>query len=235
MTITVNASDPARNLTGTRQITGGLGTPAAAAVLQSAVSGASFAANLPLAPGSLISLFGQNLADGTASAPSLPLGTLLAGATAVMAGNPLPLDYSSSGQINAAVPFGINTNTSHQILVQRDNTLSVPIPVNVGSVEPAIFAYPAPGEPPNQGAIVNAANYAVADPTNPVTAGNILAIFCTGLGRGESGAGRRRRSPVLARSQHHSHSQRDHRRPERAGDLLRPGPRIRRTLPALST
>ncbi len=182
VTITVNASDPARNLSGTRQLTGGLGSPATAPVLQSAVSGASFAANLPLAPGSLISLFGQNLADGTASASAVPLGGLLAGATVVMAGNPLPLDFSSSGQINAAVSFGIVNNTSHQILVQRDNTLSVPISVNVGSVEPAIFAYPAPGEPPNQGAIVNAATYAVADPTNPVTAGNILAVFCTGLG-----------------------------------------------------
>lgn len=182
VTLTVTANDPARKLSGSRQVTGGLGTPAAAPVLQSAVSGASFAANLPLAPGSLITLFGQNLADGTASAPSVPLGTLLAGATVVMAGNSLPLDFSSSGQINSAVSFGINTNTSHQILVQRDNTLSVPISVNVGSVEPAIFAYPAPGEPPNQGAIVNAATYAVADPTNPVTAGNILAVFCTGLG-----------------------------------------------------
>jgi uncharacterized protein (TIGR03437 family) len=151
-------------------------------VVQSAVNGASFAPNLPLAPGSLITLFGQNLADGTASASAVPLGTLLAGATAVMAGNPLPLVFSSSGQINSAVSFGIVTNTSHQILVQRDNTLSVPIPVNVGSVEPAIFAYPAPGEPPNQGAIVNAATYAVADPGRPVAAGDILAIFCTGLG-----------------------------------------------------
>jgi len=182
VTLTVNASEPALNLFGTRQVTGGLGAPSAAPVLQSAVNGASFAANMPLAPGSLITLFGQDLSDGSASASGVPLGTLLAGATAVMAGNPLPLVFSSNGQINAAVSFGIVTNTSHQILVQRDNTLSVPIPVNVGPVEPAIFPYPAPGEPPNQGAIVNAVTYTVADPGMPVTAGDVLAIFCTGLG-----------------------------------------------------
>jgi adhesin/invasin len=39
-----------------------------------------------------------------------------------------------------------------------------------------------PGDPPQQGAIVNAFTFVVADPAAPVSAGDILAIFCTGLG-----------------------------------------------------
>lgn len=182
VTLTVTATNAAQTLTGTRVITGGLGDAAPAPVLSAAVSGASFAGNVPLAPGSIISLFGSNLANGTASTPGVPLGTTLAGASAVMAGVELPLFYGSSGQVNALVPSGININTSQQILLQRDNTYSVPISVNVAAAEPAIFLYPLPGDPATQGAIVNAVSYAVADPTTPAKAGDTLTIFCTGLG-----------------------------------------------------
>jgi uncharacterized protein (TIGR03437 family) len=182
VTLTVTANDPARHLIGAREVTGGLGDSSQAPVLNAAVSAASFAANTPLAPGSIISLFGVDMANGTASASSAPLGGTLAGATVVMAGNVLPMIFSSNGQINAVVPAGININTSHQILVQRDVTLSVPISVDVAPSEPAIFSYPFPGDPPNQGAMVNAVTYAVAHPATPVTAGDVLAIFCTGLG-----------------------------------------------------
>ena len=182
VTLTVTANDPARNLAGTREVTGGLGGASNAPGLNAAVSGASFAANTPLAPGSIISLFGQDLATGTASAGSIPLGSTLAGATVVMAGKSLPLIFASNGQINAVVSSGININTSHQIVVLRDVTVSVPISVDVGAAEPAIFPYPFPGDPPNQGAILNAITYVAAHPSTPVTAGDILAIFCTGLG-----------------------------------------------------
>ncbi|HYL76092.1 MAG TPA: hypothetical protein VEU96_17915 [Bryobacteraceae bacterium] len=182
VTLTISANDPVRNLAGIREVTGGLGDSSGAPVLNAAVNAASFAGNTPLAPGSIISLFGQDLANGTAAASVLPLDVTLAGATAVMAGNSLPAIFASNGQINTFVSAGITPNTSHQILVQRGVTLSVPISVDVGPSEPAIFGYPLPGDPPSQGAIVNAVSYAVADPATPVGAGDILAIFCTGLG-----------------------------------------------------
>jgi uncharacterized protein (TIGR03437 family) len=182
VTLTVTATNAAQNLTGTRVVTGGLGDLSPAPVLTGAVNGASFAANTPLAPGSIISLFGQDLSNGTAPAGGLPLGTTLAGATVLMAGAELPLLYGSSGQVNALVSSGININTSQQIIVQRDNTYSIPISVNVAATEPAVFPYPATGDAPTQGAIVNAVSYVVAHPATPATAGDSLAIFCTGLG-----------------------------------------------------
>ncbi len=84
--------------------------------------------------------------------------------------------------INAVSPEEINVNTSHQIVVMRGNTLSVPIAVDIGPADPGIFPYPLPGTPPLQGAIVSVPSYVVALPATPVTAGNTLAIFCTGLG-----------------------------------------------------
>jgi uncharacterized protein (TIGR03437 family) len=182
VTLIVTANDPVRNLVGVREVTGGLGQSSQSPVLAAAVSGASFAANTPLAPGSIISLFGVDMANGVAPASAIPLDTTLAGATVLMAGKLLPLLYSSSGQINAVVPAGININTSHQIVVQRDLTLSVPIPVDVGPSQPATFFYPFPGDPASQGAIVNAITYVPAHPATPAAVGDILAIFCTGLG-----------------------------------------------------
>ncbi len=182
VTVTVTARNPSGSLAGTRQVTGGLGTSSLAPVLSAAVSAASFAPSAPLSPGSIISLFGLNLGNGTASAPSLPLGTSLSSATAIIAGTSMPLIFGSSGQINAVVPSGININTSHQILVQRDNSFSIPILVDVGPANPGVFPYPLPNDPPNQGAVVNAVTYAVAQPGTPVGAGDVVAIFSTGLG-----------------------------------------------------
>jgi adhesin/invasin len=182
VTLTITANDPARNLTGTREVTGGLGASSMAPVLSAALNGATFAAHSPLSPGSIVSLFGQNLGNGTAVAGSVPLGTTLADATVMMAGNSLPLFFGSNGQINALVSAGINTNTSQQIVLQRDNALSIPISVDVASASPGVFGYPAAGDPPQQGAIVNASTYAVADPAAAVAAGDVIAIFATGLG-----------------------------------------------------
>lgn len=182
VTVTVTATDPTRNLTGTEQVVGALGSTSQAPILSAAVNGAGFVPSAPLSPGSIVSFFGQNLANGTAGAPALPLGTTLGGATVLMAANSVPLLYGSSGQLNGVVPSEINVNTSQQILLQRGNTLSIPLSVDVGPMSPAVFGYPVPGDPPQQGAIVNALTYAVADPANPVTAGDVLAIFCTGLG-----------------------------------------------------
>ena len=122
------------------------------------------------------------MSNGTAAAATIPLGTTLAGTTVFMSSYMLPLQYSSSAFVNAIAPLGISVNTSHQLIVSLGSTISVPLAVDVGPAEPAVFAYPLPGDPPAQGAIVNGLSYLVAQPGTPATAGDPLAIFCTGLG-----------------------------------------------------
>jgi len=181
VTVTVTAANPSGALKGTRMVTGGLGSAAPAPVVAAAVNSASFVQNTPLAPGSFISLGGTNLSNGSAGAAVIPLGTTLAGASVFMANYMLPMDFASTGLINAVSPEEINVNTSHQIVVMRGNTLSVPIPVDIGPADPGIFICATTGDS-TLGCIVNVANYALAQPAAPVSAGNTLAIFCTGLG-----------------------------------------------------
>ena len=59
----------------------------------------------PIAPGSLISIYGSNLATGAAAAAQVPLPNMLSGVTVLINGILAPLLYVGPSQINAQVPF----------------------------------------------------------------------------------------------------------------------------------
>jgi len=187
LTVTVNASDAQPLLQGSLQLSGGFAANSNAPQLSGVVSGASFAPGVPLSPGAIVSVFGAQLADGKAGAAGLPLNPVLEGASVVIAGEPAPLFYASDGQINAAIPLDITPDTSQQILVTRDTTVSVPMPVDVAPAQPAVFLNPVAGAP-NQGAIFAVRNTSsgqssfLAAPGSPATSGDTLVIYCAGLG-----------------------------------------------------
>jgi uncharacterized protein (TIGR03437 family) len=186
-TITVDAAAAQPVLQGSLQVSGGLQNTSDAPQLSGVVSGASFAAGVPLAPGAIVSAFGSLLADGSGGASGLPLGSTLKGATVVIAGESAPLFYASNGQLNAAIPLDVTSNTSQQVLVTRDTTVSVPIEVDVAPAQPAVFLNPQPNAP-NQGAIFAVRNATsgqssfLAGPSSPATSGDTLVIYCSGLG-----------------------------------------------------
>src|SRR5262249_55189086 len=83
------------NLSGEVQVSGGLQDNTGVPVLRSSaiVNSADPAAPLPLAPGSLISLFGVALSGSEQVAPGLPLPYQLSGTSVLLAGRRLPLLY----------------------------------------------------------------------------------------------------------------------------------------------
>ena len=179
--LTADAQDPQLNVRGSSQITGGLqgnqGPPLVAA--GAVVNAASFAPQAPLAPGTLISIFGTKLAESVAAAQSLPLDSQLATTSVVIAGQRLPLLYVSDQQVNAIIPFEIAVNTRHQLVVQRGSSYGVPEPVTVAVAQPAVFSKSQTGS--GQGIIVDTANRLV-EPGNPAHAGDAIVIYCSGLG-----------------------------------------------------
>jgi hypothetical protein len=60
-----------------------------------------------VAPGSLVSIYGLDLAANTQSAGAPPLPLTLSGASVLIGGQAAPLLYVSPEQINAQVPFGL--------------------------------------------------------------------------------------------------------------------------------
>jgi uncharacterized protein (TIGR03437 family) len=143
------------------------------------VHAASFAPNGALAPGSIISVFGANLASSPAGASSLPLPKTLAGASLQVGGLDVPLFYSSSGQINAQVPFELPVNTRPQLIVKGGSFVTVPETITVATARPGIFTTTQDGK--GQGVIMDAGNVLV-DSANPAKAGDVVVVYCTGLG-----------------------------------------------------
>ncbi|HYL78262.1 MAG TPA: hypothetical protein VEU96_28865 [Bryobacteraceae bacterium] len=185
VTVSANAAIPEQSLKGSTQIKGSLQASNATPLIGAGaiLNGASYALQAPLAPGTLVAIFGSALADGSASAPAVPLPTTLAGSSIVLAGRQAPLMYASGGQVNAMIPYGIAVNTSQQVAASRGSSISVPQQITVASAAPGIFTVDGSGK--GQGIIVGVkanGDQAVADPSHPVSAGDVLVIYCTGLG-----------------------------------------------------
>src|ERR1035438_1458090 len=136
------------------------------------VNSASYAG--PAAPGALVSIFGENLARGAASATAVPLATSLAGTTVFINGSPAPMLYASSSQINFQMPLvGAGAGS---MLVQRDGLSSNPVSIVVAPSVPGIFAWVE-----NQGLIQNE-DYTLNDPGNPALRGRPITIWAAGAG-----------------------------------------------------
>jgi len=150
------------------------------------VSAASFAPSpTPLAPGSLMSVFGRGIAGAGGSARSVPLPTSLSGVSVTIGGVPAPLVVaipaaSSSGydQINVQAPFELAGVIQADIVVNNNGVISVPETISIGTA-PALFTASQTGDGP--GAFLHADNSPV-DATRPVTVGEILQLYATGLG-----------------------------------------------------
>jgi uncharacterized protein (TIGR03437 family) len=102
------------------------------------VNAANFAA--PVSPGSLVSIFGSNLAPQIAQADSIPLPTSLAGVSVSANGLLAPLLYVAPGQINAQLPFEIASNSSVNVVVNNNSVLSASQTVDVSPFAPGVFA-----------------------------------------------------------------------------------------------
>jgi uncharacterized protein (TIGR03437 family) len=141
------------------------------------VNGASFApAPIPVAPGSIISVFGVNLAPATAAATAVPLPLELAGASVRINGLASPLFFVSPGQINAQVPFETPPGAATAV-VRTASGESAPETFNVASSAVGIFQ-----SPHTNRAVALNQNGSVNSPDNPEARGNILVVFLTGQG-----------------------------------------------------
>ena len=135
------------------------------------------------APGTLVSIFGTSLADATAVASQLPLPTQLGTTAVVFGGVQIPLVSTSPLQINALVPYQLKTHATYQVIVQRGTAISAPESVTALDSQPAVFTLDQSGK--GQGhiyRIVPDGSQVLASPAAPVRAGDVLTVYCAGLG-----------------------------------------------------
>lgn len=105
------------------------------------LNGASFTTGQPVAPGSLVSIFGSNLASTSSAATSVPLSTQLGGVKVTFNNIAAPLNYVSGGQINAQLPFELTGASTAQVVVSNNGVASAPQSLQVASIAPGIFYF----------------------------------------------------------------------------------------------
>lgn len=162
------------------------------------INGASFAKGQAVAAGSLVSIFGTNLASSLALADSIPLSNSLGGVTVTFNDIPAPLvavipgGASSADQINAQLPWGVlppgTTSGTARVVVTRNGVASPPGSVQIAPVAAGIFSVQfgvgiAIAINPD-GSLAAPLNSVPGIPTHPGVIGDPagLMILATGLG-----------------------------------------------------
>jgi uncharacterized protein (TIGR03437 family) len=149
------------------------------------LNAASFALQTPVAPGTLVSIFGSNFLASTdvLVATTFPWPTQLGGTSVTIGGEPVPVYVVTAGQINAILPYSLTVNTSLPLVVTRGNAVSAPEPVSLISSQPGVFTQTQDGQGLGAMVIVHPdQSWVIAGNGNSVKAGDVLEIYCTGLG-----------------------------------------------------
>jgi len=134
--------------------------PAAGTPVFSTVSAAGFVADQPVAPASLVSGFGPELAGELASATSVPLPTELAGVRVLIVDSAdmefaAELIFVSSGQINYVIPDGVALGPA-VVRVERDGEVVAEGAFVIAQASPNLFSANANGAGPAAASVVQA-------------------------------------------------------------------------------
>jgi uncharacterized protein (TIGR03437 family) len=146
--------------------------------IQNVVNAADF--TTAVAPGGLISIFGSNLADGTAGAGSFPLPATLAEACLTVNNEQVPLLWASPSQINAQLPFDLVGNGT--MVLKTAGGISTPFSFQIASTAPAVFQTGVAGPHTAIPTVVRLVNNELVTFSNPVHPKDNLVVYATGLG-----------------------------------------------------
>jgi uncharacterized protein (TIGR03437 family) len=162
------------------------------------LNGAGFQKGQPVTGGSLVSIFGSQLASKVAAADSIPLSKSLGGVTVQFVnGNTTlsaPMLYVQPddpanqiiSQINCQVPWNLvpeGTTATVNVIVTRDGVKSAPAPVTVGPFSPGVFASGGRAIAVNlDGTLAWPAGLFPGLTTHGAKVGDVLIVYATGLG-----------------------------------------------------
>jgi len=158
------------------------------------VNNASYASQ-GVAPGSIVAIFGSNLAAADATADTIPLSVNLGTVTSVTFNSmPAPIFFVGPLQIDAQLPYeslqGSTASGTVNVVVTTSTGASAAQTVNVLQSVPGIFTVNEAGTGQaiatdnNDGAIAAPAGSIPGASAHPISisSGHALVIWCTGLG-----------------------------------------------------
>jgi len=135
---------------------------------------------LPVAPGGLISVYGQQMSPVNLATSELPLPTALGESCLTVNGVSVPLLFVSSQQINGQLPFNVDGNA--QMTLRTPGGISDNFNFSILPAAPSVFRSGIAGPDTGIATITRADNGELITPTNPVHPGDSIVIWSTGLG-----------------------------------------------------
>ena len=134
-----------------------------------------------IAPGGLISVFGDQLSPVNLATSEVPLPTALADSCLTVNGLPVPILFVSPNQINAQMPFEMLGNVT--MILRTPGGVSDNFNLSILPGAPSVFRANLPGLDSAVPTIVRDRNSELVTGSNPVHRGDVLVIYSTGLGQ----------------------------------------------------
>jgi uncharacterized protein (TIGR03437 family) len=135
----------------------------------------------PVAPGGLVSIYGQNLSPLNIATKEIPLPTALGDSCLTVNGVAVPMLFVSPAQINAQLPYNLEGNVT--MILRTPGGVSDNYNFTMLSAAPKVFRSGVAGEDANLPTIFRASNGQLVTLSNPVHQGDVLVIYLTGMGR----------------------------------------------------
>ncbi len=148
-------------------------------------NGAGFAANRPVTPGSIVSIFGWSLAEFSGSAKRLPLTPALKHVSVSFDfpedGLSVPgrLFFASDGQLNVQVPWEFAGRNFVVVKTRIEDSVSETIVLDLADYAPGLFEFDFRGR---QLLVATHADGSVITPDNPARPGETIVVYGTGFG-----------------------------------------------------
>jgi uncharacterized protein (TIGR03437 family) len=133
----------------------------------------------PLAPNTLATMYGSNLAFDTVTASTLVGGALpvsLDGVTLSVGNVAAPLLFVSPGQVNFIVPYNLIAGPVN-VYLARQNVAGPLVAIQLDATAPGLFPWD------GNEAIATHLNGSLISPSAPAHAGEIVVVYAAGLGR----------------------------------------------------
>jgi uncharacterized protein (TIGR03437 family) len=130
----------------------------------------------PLAPGTVVQIYGQNLAPGI-NTPGQPLPMNVNGTQVLIGGEQAALYYVSPTQIDAQLPVDLTPEHQYQVLVSANGALTLPQPIYVSAATPGLLTLP-------DGSVYaqHAADGSQITAASPAKPNEFITLYMVGLG-----------------------------------------------------
>jgi uncharacterized protein (TIGR03437 family) len=155
-------------------LTGIAGGPGMPTIASGGVLGSWAPAAGPVAPGSLLTIYGSGFAVVGNQPQNLPLPTTAAGVTVNIDSIPAPILYAGPGQINVQVPYQVSPGAG-VVTVNNACGASAPVIFPVAVAAPYVLQSGAGAVAFNQDGSLNSS-------ANPAPSGSYITVFLTGIG-----------------------------------------------------